>query len=428
MDSNSSGRRQFLKQAAVGLAGGAAGLAVGTQWPAKSQAAEHDMSNMQPVGARGPVQPSHYVNLVRGVRMSVDHITYYTPLQDYGGIITPAQLHFVQQHSSEFPDLDPKEHRLTIHGMVDRPLSFSVEELKRLPSVSRVHFVECHANSSPGIHGSDDPKMGLPVQFVHGMASCSEWTGVPLSILLNEAGLHREASWLVSEGGDQGKFTHTCPLAKAMDDCIVAYSQNGEPVRPEQGFPIRLIVPGFEGPFNVKYLKHIKVVDQPYMTWNESMNHSVIRPDLGNRSRWYHFQWAAKSVITRPSAGLTMPGKGFVEITGLAWSGAGMVRKVEVSTDGGRNWNEAKLQTPVHSKAHTRFRFGWEWNGQEAVIQSRCTDETGDVQPSLAELSKHWEIPFEDWKKPQKPRAIHFNAIQPWKIARDGSISDAMFI
>jgi sulfane dehydrogenase subunit SoxC len=270
--------------------------------------------------------------------------------------------------------------------------------------------------------------MGLPVQFVHGMASCSDWTGVPLSVLLKEAGLRKDASWLVSEGGDPGKFTHTCPLAKGMDDCLVAYYQNGEPIRPEQGFPLRLIVPGFEGPFNVKYLKHIKVVDQPYMTWNESMNHSVMRSDIGGKSRWYHFQWAPKSVITRPSAGLTMPAKGYVEITGLAWSGAGKVARVEVSTDGGRNWRDAKIQEPVYSKAHTRFRFDWEWTGQEAVIQSRCTDETGDVQPTLADLSKYWDIPLEDWKKRQKPRAIHFNAIQPWKIERDGSVSDAMFI
>jgi sulfane dehydrogenase subunit SoxC len=269
--------------------------------------------------------------------------------------------------------------------------------------------------------------MGLPVEFIHGMASCSEWSGVPLSVLLNEAGLKKDASWLVSEGADPGKFTHTLPLGKALDDCFVAYNQNGEPLRREQGYPIRLVVPGWEGPFNVKYLHHIKVVDEPYMTWNESMNHSVPRPDLGGKSRWYHFQWGPKSVITRPSAGMEMR-KGYVQITGLAWSGAGRVQKVDVSTDGGRTWKDAKLQGPVHTKAHTRFTYDWEWTGQDAVIQSRCTDDTGDVQPSLAELSAHWETPLDAWKKKEKPRAIHFNAIQPWKINRDGSISDAMFI
>jgi sulfane dehydrogenase subunit SoxC len=156
------------------------------------------------------------------------------------------------------------------------------------------------------------------------------------------------------------------------------------------------------------------------------MNHSVSRPDLGGKARWYHFQWAAKSVITRPSAGMEMR-KGYVQITGLAWSGAGSVKKVEVSTDGGKNWREARLDGPVVPKAHTRFNYDWEWNGQEAMLMSRCIDETGDVQPSLAELSSHWQIPITDWQKPEKPRAIHMNAIQPWKIARDGSISDALF-
>jgi sulfane dehydrogenase subunit SoxC len=412
MDSNGSSRRRFLKQTAA-LAGVAAGAGLAVKG--------------QPASA----QPVHVHNEPprRGARYSLDHLTHYTPLQDYMGIITPAPVHFVQQHSSEFPEIDADQHRLTIHGMVDRPLSFSMDDLKQLPSVSRVHFVECHGNSSPQIHNpqnSQNPNLGLPVQYIHGMASCSEWSGVPFSVLLNEAGVRKEASWLVLEGGDQGKFSHTLPLAKAMDDCFVAYGQNGEQLRIEQGYPIRALVPGWEGPFNVKYLKHIKVVDEPYNTWNESMNHSVSRPDLGGKARWYHFQWAPKSVITRPSAGMEMR-KGYVQITGLAWSGAGKVAKVEVSTDGGKNWKEAKIQGPVHSKAHTRFTYDWAWDGQEAMLQSRCIDETGDVQPSLAELSKNWGIALEDWKKPEKPRAIHMNAIQPWKVARDGSISDAMF-
>ena len=410
MDSNKSDRRRFLKQAAA-----LAGVAAGAGLAAKGQPAS--------------AQPQHVHNEPprRGARYSLDHLTHYTPLQDYMGIITPAPVHFVQQHSSEFPEIDADQHRLTIHGMVDRPLSFTIEELKRLPSVSRVHFLECQGNSSSTIHATRaDPNMGLPVQYIWGMTSCSEWSGVPLSVLLNEAGVQKEASWLVYEGADAGKFNHTLPLAKAVDDVFVAYGQNGDPLRVEQGYPIRMTVPGWEGPFSVKYLRHIKVVDQPYNTWNESMNHSIPRADLGGKSRWYHFQWAPKSVITRPSAGMEMR-RGYVQITGLAWSGAGVVSKVEVSTDGGRNWKEAKIQGPVHSKAHTRFTYDWAWDGQEAMLQSRCIDETGDVQPSLAELSKNWGIALEDWKKPERPRAIHMNAIQPWKVARDGSITDAMF-
>ena len=414
MDSNGSDRRRFLKQsvaaAGVGLAGAAA------------------LSSKKPAQAQGEVKSTHIHDEPprRGVRYSIDHMTHYTPLQDYAGIITPNHLHFMQQHSSEFPEISADEHTLTIHGMVDRPLTFTMADLKRLPSVSRVHFVECHGNSSPNIHDADDPNMGLPVQYIHGMASTSEWAGVPMSVLLDEAGVRRGGTWLVNEGGDAGKFSHTLPVAKAMEDCFVAYNQNGDSLRVEQGYPIRLIVPGWEGPFNVKYLTHIKVVDQPYNTWNESMNHSVARPDLGGKARWYHFQWGPKSVITRPSAGMEMR-KGYVQITGLAWSGAGAVKRVEVSTDGGKSWKDAKIQGPVHSKAHTRFTYDWAWNGDEAVIQSRVTDETGDVQPSLRELSTHWGVAFDDWKKIEKPRAIHMNAIQPWRILRDGTIRDAMF-
>src|SRR5882757_3825902 len=410
MDSNNSDRRRFLKQTAA-LAGVAAGAGLAARGkPASAQAPQPHVHNEPPR---------------RGARYSLDHLTHYTPLQDYSGIITPAPVHFVQQHSSEFPQLDADEHRLHIHGVVDLPLGFSMADLKQLPSVSRVHFVECHANSSPASHNarsSQNPNLGLPVQFIHGMASCSEWSGVPLSVLLSEAGVQKGGTWLVSEGGDQGKFSHTLPMGKALDDCFVAYGQNGEPLRVEQGYPIRMLVPGWEGPFSVKYLRHIKVVDQPYNTWNESMNHSITRADVGGKSRWYHFQWAPKSVITRPSAGMQMP-KGYVQITGLAWSGAGKVAKVDVSTDGGKTWRQAKIDGPVHSKAHTRFNFDWEWNGQEAMLMSRCTDETGDVQLSQAELYRNWGIT--NLTKPS--RTTHFNAIQPWKVARDGSISDAMF-
>jgi sulfane dehydrogenase subunit SoxC len=408
MDSDGSGRRRFLKQAAA-LAGVAAGAGVGA---AKAEAPAQD--------AHVHIGPSR-----RGARMSVDHITYYTPLQDYVGIITPAPLHFVQYHASHFPEIDAQKHRLTIHGMVDRPLSFSMDDLKSLPSVSRIHFVECHGNSSPMIHNQGNQNMGLPVQFIHGMTSCSEWTGVPLSVLLKEVGVKPEGTWLVSEGDDPGKFSHTLPIAKAMEDVLVAYGQNGEPLRVEQGYPIRLLVPGWEGPFSVKYLKHIKVVDQPYHTWNESMNHSVARPDIDGKSRWYHFQFGPKSIITRPSGGMKIAGRGYVQITGLAWSGGGVIKKVEVSTDGGKTWKEATIQSPALRQAHTRFTFDWAWDGQEAVIQSRATDELGEVQPTRAELYKDWGFSEAASKKPD--RAIHNNSQQPWSIARDGSVGDAMY-
>jgi len=409
METNRSSRRRFLTQTAA-----LAGVAAGASLAAKSQPAQaqHNVHNEPPK---------------RGARYRIDHMTHYTPLHEYNGIITPSRLHFMQQHTSEFPYIDQSKHTLSIYGLVDRPLRFTVADLKRLPSVSRVHFLECHGNSSPAIHSEGEEKvMGLPVQYIHGMTSCSEWTGVPMSVLLREAGVKTSGTWLVNEGGDACNFSHTLPTAKAIEDSFVAYGQNGDPLREEQGFPIRLIVPGWEAPFSVKYLRNIKVVDQPYHAWNESMNHSVARPDLGGKSRWYHFAFGPKSVITRPSAGLEMP-RGKVQITGLAWSGGGKITKVEVSTDGGKNWREAKLEGPIHTKAHSRFNFEWEWTGQEAVIVSRSTDEMGEVQPTLAEMSKAHGIPMSDWRKGEKPRSIHTNWQQPWKVNKDGSISDAMF-
>src|ERR1700680_2169208 len=226
MDSNPSGRRRFLKHAGAGLAAGAAGLAAGAEWSASGQSAKPEVAESEAKDPHfGHGEPSHFVRSGRGARMSIDHITYYTPLQDYAGIITPAGLHFVQQHSSHLPDIDPQQHRLTIHGMVDRPLSFTLDELKSLPSVSRIHFLECQGNGSPMIHNAGNPNMGLPVQFIWGMTSCSEWTGVPLSVLLNECGLQKEASWLVYEGADAGKFSHTLPLGKDLDDVFGAHGQ-----------------------------------------------------------------------------------------------------------------------------------------------------------------------------------------------------------
>jgi len=418
MESKGSGRRRFLKQAAA-LAGVAAGAGAGAEWAARGQSGAGGSalkSELPPNDAHNHVDPR------RGVRRNINHITYFTPLQDYGGIITPTSLHFVQLHTSYFPVIDAQQHRLTIHGMVDRPVSFTMDDLMRLPSVSRIHFVECQANGNPQGHDNGNENTGLPVQFVWGMMSCSEWTGVPLSVLLSEAGVQPGASWVISEGAEAGKWSHTIPLGKAMDDVIVAYGQNGEPLRPEQGYPLRLLVPGWEGLNNVKYLKHIKVVDHHLDP--TGVNHAaILRADLDNKYRWYHFQWGPKSVITRPSGGLKIASPGYVQITGLAWSGGGAVRKVDVSTDGGRTWKEAKLQAPVLPKAHTRFNFDWAWNGEEAVILSRCTDDQGEVQPSIAELYKDWGIP--DAKK--VVRGQHYNAMQPWKVARDGSVSNAMF-
>ena len=262
-----------------------------------------------------------------------------TPLQDSVGVITPSSLHFSNTTRGAFiPDIDPREHRLMVHGMVDRPLIFTMEELKRLPSVTRLHLVECAGNRSR--------REQTTVQETHGATSCAEWTGVLLSVLLKEAGVKDGGSWIVAEGVEEVKGASSIPMAKAMDDCLVCYGMNGEAVRPQQGFPLRLLVPGFEGIFNVKWLRRIKVVDRYYMTYND---YGHLRQDPDDAALSY--QIGPKSVITFPSGGQQLPGRGFYEVSGLAWSGGGAVRRVEVSTDGGRSWMDAEIRGTAQSMA-----------------------------------------------------------------------------
>jgi len=330
-----------------------------------------------------------------------------TPLHDTYGIITPSSLHF-ERHHSGVPEIDPATHTLTIHGLVERPLVFTVDEIKRLPSVSRIHFVECSGNS-----GSEFRSSGAnDLQRAHGLTSCSEWTGVPLSLLLKKCGVKPEGKWILAEGADPGRHDRSLPMAKAMDDVLVAYGQNGEPIRPEQGYPMRLLVPGWEGNVNVKWLRRVKVLAEPAMTREETSKYTDLMPD--GTARQFTFYMEAKSLITRPSAGDTMPGRGFCEITGLAWSGRGSITKVDVTTDGGRTWAPAQLQTPVLPKAHTRFRFAWNWDGGEALIASRATDESGYTQPPISALVEVRGLNSN----------YHNNGIQLWKIAADGTVTN----
>jgi sulfane dehydrogenase subunit SoxC len=332
----------------------------------------------------------------------------FTPLGESLGIITPSSL-FYEVHRSGVADIDPRTHRLLIHGMVDRPVILSMDEIRRLPSVSRTYFLECSGNTQTEWGAPTAPT----VQWTHGLTSCAEWTGVPLSLLLREAGVQKGATWILAEGADGSGNERSLPMRKAMDDILVAYGQNGEALRPENGYPLRLVVPGWEGNVNVKWLRRLTVTDRPYMTRIESMDHTSLMP--GGKARHFTFVMEAKSVITFPSGGQRLPGPGFYEITGLAWSGRGRVRRVDVSIDGGKTWRAATLQEPILPFAHTRFRFPWRWGAQETVLQSRCVDETGYVQPTLAALVKVRGL----------NSTYHNNAIQAWKVAADGSVHNA---
>jgi sulfane dehydrogenase subunit SoxC len=249
------------------------------------------------------------------------------------------------------------------------------------------------------------------------MTSCSEWTGVLLSTLLKECGLKSSATWFVAEGAEEVKGASSMPIAKAMDDALIAYGQNGEPLRPQQGFPVRLIPPGFEGIFNTKYLRRIKVVDRYYMNYND-FGH--LRDDAKEAA--LSFQIGPKSVITYPSGTQQLPGKGSYEITGLAWSGGGAIRTVEVSTDGGKKWNPAELKTTPQRMAHVRFAYQWNWDGNETVIMSRCTDEIGQQQPTLEQTAQYWNVPFDrNYRIP----GIN-NSVMPWRIAKDGKVTNGL--
>jgi sulfane dehydrogenase subunit SoxC len=329
-----------------------------------------------------------------------------TPLQDLFGIITPSALHYEVLHSG-VPEIDPHRHEVLIHGLVERPTFFTMEDFHRLPSVSRIHFLECAGNSA----GDQVGRPGINPQRSHGLLSCSEWTGVPLRIVLDQARLKSGASWIVAEGADAGRLARSIPLEKALDDVLVAYGQNGEALRPEQGYPVRLVVPGWEGNVNIKWLGRIHVVDRPYMTAYETANYTDLMPD--GKARQFTFVMEAKSVITRPAGGQELPGPGFYEVTGLAWSGRGRISKAEVSTDGGKSWQDAQLNEPILPKAVTRFRFPWRWDGKETSLQSRCTDETGYLQPTREELLAVRGLNATD----------HYNGIKAWFVHKDGKVS-----
>jgi sulfane dehydrogenase subunit SoxC len=348
----------------------------------------------------------HVVRNIGGNRSPAGDGVSWTPLEDLEGIITPSGLHF-ERHHDGVPDIDPALHRLVIHGRVRKPLMFTVANLLRYPMRSQFLFIECGGNSNAGWH--EEP-IQRPVGAFHGLVSCSEWTGVPLSILLNEAGVDASASWVIAEGGDAGLLNVSLPLSKLMDDAMIALYQNGERVRPENGYPMRLVVPGWEGITNVKWLRRLELTDEPAMTRNETAKYTELLPS--GEARMFTFIMDAKSLITSPSPGQTMHGPEVYEIRGLAWSGRGRIAKVEVSADGGASWAEAHLQEPVMPYCFTRFRMPWAWNGKPAVLKSRATDETGYVQPERDVLIK----------ERGRNGYFHYNAIVSWAIDEDGEI------
>ncbi len=400
-------RRAFLRGGVV------ATLSVGSG-VAAAPLAVPDSSRLlgKPVANDAYGRPSKYeANIIRrqspGLTRTNESSIAFTPLQNLFGTITPNGLHFERDHAG-LPDLDPSQHNLAVHGLVAEPKIYSMDDILRLPSVSRVHFIECGANS-----GLEWANVAVPtVQFTHGMLSCAEYSGVLLSTLLDDVGIDlKRARYLLAEGADGAALTRTIPLAMALDDVLLVYAQNGEMLRPENGYPLRLVVPGVQGVSSVKWLRRIEVGDQPWHTREETLHYSDLLPS--GKSRQFTWIQEAKSVITSPSGGMTLLDKGgYYEISGLAWTGRGRVKRVDISTDGGRNWRSTRLQEPVANKALTRFRADWVWDGAPALLQSRCMDETGYVQPAMRQL-----------REVRGTRSIyHNNAVQTWQVTSTGEV------
>ena len=417
------GRRDFIRSAFVAATAGAAVPAVfaqGNPVPAEGGDAniltlpEHARGLGQGVATAGYGTPSKFeANIQRrqspGLTQTTQASVSFAPLQSLFGIVTPSGLHFERHHQGWW-DIDPSRHRFMVNGMVKSPKVFTMDEIMRLPSVSRFHFIECGANTA-----AEWGNVAVPtVQYTHGMISCSEFTGVPLITLLELAGADlKNGKFVLAEGGDGSSMTRTIPMRLILSgEVIVAYGQNGEMLRPENGYPLRLVVPGVQGVSWVKYLRRVEVGDQPYATKDEAIHYMDLQPD-GTHRQYTNLQ-ECKSVVTTPSGGQVLLDKGFYNITGLAWSGKGKIKKVDVSVDGGRNWRSARLETPVLSKALSRFNIDWVWDGRPAIIQSRATDDTGFVQPTYKQL-----------RAVRGTRSIyHNNAIQSWLVQENGEIKN----
>ena len=417
IDLDASTRRDFLRVSATALTGVMAG-GVAARSALATEAFTESLPPSVPAWTKTPGaptggqlygRPSEFEKaVIRHLRPTDKQYlssSTRTPLQELDGMITPNGL-FYERHHGGVPNIDPAQHRLMVHGLVKSPLIFTMEDLRRFPSHSQIYFLECSGNPGYTVYGKTAGE-------ANGLVSCAEWTGVPLKTVLNEVGVMPEAKWIIAEGADAAAMTRSIPMEKCLDDAMLVYSQNGERLRPEQGYPVRLLLPGYEGNMSIKWLRRLHVTDEPGHTREETSKYTDLMPD--GTAREFTYVMEAKSIITAPSGGQRLAAQGFCEIKGIAWSGNGKITRVDVSVDGGKTWQQAALQDPVLSKALTRFTLPWEWKGDTAVIQSRATDETGYVQPTLEELVAVRGV----------NNTYHNNAMTAWRIAANGEVTNA---
>lgn len=412
------GRRQFLHKA--GLGGALTGLAASSMslpvWASSEALSLPDsLPNwMTKPGAefKNYGQPSpHEQGVIRWISANSaapGNGVSWSPLHDLQGTITPNGLHY-ERHHNGVPNIDPAQHTLLIDGLVDKALSFDIKSLLRYPMQSRTCFIECGGNSNSGWRSNPTQTQA---GYAHGLVSNAEWTGIPVKLLLQEAGIKTSAKWVIAEGADGAALNISIPLEKLLDDALLALYQNGERLRPENGYPLRLVLPGWEGILNVKWLRQLRLTDAPIMSRDETSQYTELQQD--GKARQFTFLMEAKSLITSPSLGMMLPDNpGIYQVTGLAWSGRGKITRVEVSADGGDSWVDAKLQTPILAKAFTRFNLPWHWQGDHTILQSRATDETGYVQPTRKTLIE----------QRGKHGFFHYNAIISWEVTEQGDIN-----
>jgi len=408
-------RRAFLK-VGLGVAGGslvagtvdasAAGKNLPPAIPAWTSTVGPGVVSA-PYGAPSPFESDVVRRNVPWLTASPVSSVSFSPIQELKGIITPNGLVFERYHAG-IPAVDPEQHRLLVHGLVERPLSLTMSDLMRLPSVSLIRFIECPANGGMEWRGAQMEAL----QFTHGMLSCCEWTGVPLSVLLEEVGAKPEGKWILAEGADGAAMSRSIPLEKALDDSLLVYAQNGEALRPEQGYPLRLLNPGWEGNTSVKWLRRLEVGDAPWQHREETSKYTDLMTD--GRARQFTWVQECNSVITSPCPEKPWGKPGRYELEGLAWSGRGRVSRVDVSMDGGVTWRQAPLKGLVLPKALTRFSLPIEWQGSRGLLQSRAVDETGYVQPTLAQLRATRGV----------ESIYHKNSIHTWKLESNGGVSN----
>jgi sulfane dehydrogenase subunit SoxC len=403
------------REAIAGVAGAVTGAVLGAARPLAGQQAATAPLAIPPDPTRTPGMPSESLGgrspFERPALAPVGVTTgsSLSPLQDIRGTITPADLHF-QRHHNGIAMIDPQRWELVIHGLVDRPTVFTLRDLERLPSITRICVLECSGNGRTAYRA---PAPEMTPQQVDGLSSNSEWTGVPLRVLFAEVGVQPRASWILAEGGDAAVLSRSVPLEKGLDDAFIAYAQNGEALRPANGYPARLMLPGFEGNMCIKWIRRLELKDGATMTRDETAKYTDPLPN--GTARQFSFVMDAKSIITSPARPMRVSAPGWWPVTGLAWSGRGVITRVDVSTDGGATWTRAMLQEPALAKAYTRFVHMWKWDGKPALLMSRAIDETGYVQPTI-EAFRRARGPGTDY---------HYNHIRAWQVAEDGTVTFA---